>query len=192
MQKPSVEKAIIVEGRYDRERVKAAVDALVIECRGFNIFNNPEKRSFIKKLAEERGIVILTDSDSAGMMIRNCIKGFAPSEKIINAYIPPIPGKEKRKAAPSKEGLLGVEGMDSETIIKALAAAGALSEERAAVSKEFKMSDLYALGLAGRSGSGEKRKALLRSAGLPENLNAGAFLEMINRGVIKLGDSGIW
>ena len=122
----SIKEAIIVEGKYDKMRLKSAVDATIIETNGFRIFKDKEKVNLIKQLAQKQGIIILTDSDSAGFLIRNHLRGIVPQEQIKNAYIPQIKGKEKRKDHPSKEGTLGVEGVDEDIILKALQNAGAV------------------------------------------------------------------
>lgn len=182
MDKPHVKEVIIVEGTYDRNNLSQAVDAEIIETKGFGIFNNPKMRSYIKTSAEERGIVILTDSDSAGKLIRNSISGFVQPEKIKNAYIPVVFGKEKRKAKPGKEGKLGVEGMKREVLLSVLREAGATingkADERCG---DISHADFYNFGFIGRNGSAEKRKAFLMENNLPDNLSVTAMLKYINR-----------
>ena len=125
----SVREVIVVEGKYDRIRLQAAVKATIVETNGFRIFKDPEQRELLRRLGMERGLLVLTDSDAAGFVIRNHLNGLVPPEQIRHAYIPECPGKEKRKAAPSREGLLGVEGMDSTVILAALRRAGATFSE---------------------------------------------------------------
>ncbi len=174
-----VEEAIIVEGKYDQIRLSAVVDGLILPTQGFAIFRDPEKRELIRKLAQERGILILTDSDSAGFLIRNHIKSFVAPDRIKNAYIPEIPGKERRKRTPSKEGLLGVEGIDPELLEKALRAAGA-GIRKAENPDPITKLDLYRWGLSGGELSAEKRRLLQKKLGLPSRLSAAALLELLN------------
>lgn len=192
MEKPSVKEVILVEGKFDKERVRSSVDALVIDTEGFRIFKSKEKREMIRRLAFEKGLIILTDSDSAGLMIRNYVKSFVDSSRIINAYIPQIKGCEKRKTHPSKEGYLGVEGISSEIIVSALSFAGVkFNENDTKKADKISYNDLYQLGLAGRKDSSEKRKAFLKANNLPQNLSTKAIIDLINRGGIPFGDSGI-
>ena len=172
--------ALIVEGRYDKSKLSALTDAIIVTTNGFGIYKDAEKRDFIRKLAKERGIVILTDSDNAGRQIRAYITSFVPSNQIRHAYIPDIYGKEKRKAAPSKEGKLGVEGMKPEILLDALRRAGATIDEESTVKrKSITKADLYDLGLIGPD-SVEKRKALCKRLELPEHLSANALVEVLN------------
>ena len=163
----SIKEAIIVEGKYDKMRLKSAVDATIIETNGFRIFKDKEKVNLIKQLAQKQGIIILTDSDSAGFLIRNHLRGIVPQEQIKNAYIPQIKGKEKRKDHPSKEGTLGVEGVDEDIILKALQNAGAVcgKENQELITK----TDLYNLGLTGGEKSKILRTALLKQLKLPQD-----------------------
>ena len=174
-----INEAIIVEGKYDKIKLSSFVDGLIITTDGFSIFKDKEKRELIKTLAEKRGILILTDSDGAGFVIRNHIKGFVPSDKIKNAYIPEILGKEKRKAKPSKEGTLGVEGISKDELIKALEKCGVLGEEKEKKEEITKL-DLYEAGLYGRDDSAQKRDELKKKLALPGKLSANAFLDVIN------------
>ena len=159
-----VKQAIVVEGKYDAARVRSAVEALVVQTDGFRLFRQKETAALLRRLAAERGLVILTDSDSAGMVIRNHVLTLVPATQVRHAYIPPVPGKEKRKNSPSKEGLLGVEGMDADTIIAALTRAGATFLDDGAPPERMALTkgDLYALGLSGRADSAARRRALLR------------------------------
>ena len=172
--------ALIVEGRYDKSKLSALTDAIIVTTNGFGIYKDAEKRDFIHKLAKERGIVILTDSDNAGRQIRAYITSFVPSNQIRHAYIPDMYGKEKRKAAPSKEGKLGVEGMPPEVLLSALRAAGATFEGEGTTVKENPVThaDLLDLGLIG-AGSKAKRVALLRALALPEHLSTAALLDVL-------------
>lgn len=174
----SIKEAIIVEGKYDKMRLKSAVDATIIETNGFRIFKDKEKVNLIKQLAQKQGIIILTDSDSAGFLIRNHLRGIVPQEQIKNAYIPQIKGKEKRKDHPSKEGTLGVEGVDENIILKALQNAGAVcgKENQELITK----TDLYNLGLTGGEKSKIFRTALLKELKLPQYMSAKAMLEVLN------------
>ncbi len=172
-----INEAIIVEGRYDKQKLSSIVDAIIIETRGFRIFNDKSKRDYIKKIAKERGIIILTDSDSAGFLIRNSLKSFIPEKHIKQAYITPIKGKEKRKTEESKEGLLGVEGVKNEDIINALKQVSSFKDETTII---YTVADLFELGLTGSNDSKEKREAVLNKLGLPKYLSVKDFLKYIN------------
>ncbi len=177
-----VKEAIVVEGKYDAQRVRAAVSGTVVETGGFRVFKDSEKVNMLRQLAAARGLIILTDSDSAGMVIRNHLLGCIPGEQIKNAYIPPIPGKERRKATPSAEGLLGVEGMDADTVVAALQRAGATFEDggEKAGSLMLTKSDLVEAGLSGGTDSAVRRRRLLTLLGLPTYLSANRLLEVLN------------
>ena len=176
-----LKEAIIVEGRYDKIKLSGIVDAPIIETGGIRVFNDREKQKLIRQIAAARGIVILTDSDGAGFVIRNFLKGAVPKEQIKNCYIPQLAGKEKRKAQAGKEGLLGVEGMTDEVIIEALRRCGAtvLGEETAA-REEISKADLYELGLTGTAYSAELRQGLLKYLNLPTYLSTNAMLTALN------------
>ena len=178
----SVKEVIVVEGRYDKNTLSQVVDAVILETSGFGIFNDAAKRRLLKKLAETRGLILLTDSDAAGFLIRNRIKGFIDPALIKHAYIPDVYGKERRKAQVSKEGKIGVEGMRPEVLLDALIRAGATIDDRETVTDSPRIckADLYALGLSGREGSAEKRKKLLRQLELPERMSADAMLDVLN------------
>lgn len=178
----SIKEVIIVEGRYDKNTLSQIVDATIVETGGFGIFKDREKQEMLRSLARRRGIIIFTDSDGAGFVIRNFIKGIVEPQYIKNAYIPDIQGKEKRKASPSKEGKLGVEGMSPEIIIAALRSAGASVDEDAKDARYslITKAELYSLGLVGREGSAEKRKILQRRLGLPEHLSSNSLLKVLN------------
>ena len=177
-----IKEVIVVEGRYDKNTLSQVVDASILETSGFGIFNDAARRRLLKTLAETRGLIVLTDSDGAGFLIRNHIRGCVDPKLIKHAYIPDVPGKERRKAAPSKEGKLGVEGMRPEVLLQALERAGATFDDGQETESPPRISkaDLYARGLSGREGSGEKRRQLLRSLGLPERMSADAMLDVLN------------
>lgn len=177
----ATERAVIVEGKYDKIRLSSVIDGLIVTTEGFGVFSDREKQRFIKKLAEERGLLILTDSDAAGFRIRNFLKNIVPEEQILHAYIPDIYGKEKRKDAPSKEGKLGVEGIDTETLENALRKCGAFNScPQHKNSREITPSDLYEAGLSGKAGAADRRRALLASLGLPARLTGKNFLQALN------------
>ncbi|MBR4056935.1 MAG: DUF4093 domain-containing protein [Oscillospiraceae bacterium] len=176
-----IREVIVVEGRYDRNALSQVVDAVILETSGFGIFNDREKLSLLRRIADERGLIILTDSDGAGFVIRRYLKGALDPAKVKHAYIPDITGKEKRKSSPSKEGKLGVEGMRPEVLLDALRRAGATFCDEAAPQKEpITKADLYAAGLSGGANSAEKRKALLKKLDLPEKLSSNALLDVLN------------
>lgn len=175
-----IREAIIVEGRYDVNKIKQLVDTVVIETGGFAIFNNKERLALIRRIAAERGILILTDSDGAGFVIRNFLKGAIPKEQVRHAYIPQIKGKERRKVHGSKEGTLGVEGISNEILLDALKRAGVTCMEGEKPVPRITKADFYEWGLAGVSGSNEKRKKLLAALRLPQHMTANALLEFIN------------
>ena len=178
-EKLKLSQAVIVEGRYDKSKVSEIVDAFIIETNGFGIFKDKKKLSFIKKLAMERGVIILTDSDHAGFMIRNYLSSGIPKENVINAYIPDVYGKESRKDKPSKEGKLGVEGMSREVLLNAFKRAG-VSVSDSVNENPVTNYDLFSLGLSGTAGARQKKKALLRALELPEFLSTNSLLTFIN------------
>lgn len=175
-----LKQAVIVEGKYDKIKLKSIIDAPIITTDGFGIFKNREKMALIKSLAQKRGIIIMTDSDSAGFMIRKKICGSVNSGRILNVYIPDIFGKERRKAHSSKEGKLGVEGVPKDVILTALKRAGVTSTESVKSGGQITKADLFELGLSGRPNSAQKRLALLKSLNLPENMTANSLLEVLN------------
>ena len=176
-----IDRAVIVEGRYDKIKLSSVIDGVIIETEGFGIFNSKEKQRLIRRLAETKGLLILTDSDSAGFKIRSFIKGFVPAELIKHAYIPDIFGKEKRKAEASKEGKLGVEGVKVQVIIDALEKAGVLCEESEKTERrEITKLDLYEDGLSGKPDSDALRKKLLKHLDLPERLTSNALVQILN------------
>ena len=177
-----IQEAIVVEGRYDKNTLSQIVEAPIFETSGFGIFKNAEQMALLRRVAETRGLIVFTDSDGAGFVIRNHIKSAIPGKYLKHAYIPDIPGKERRKAAPGKEGKLGVEGMTPEVILSALKAAGATmdggSQEtpRDPITKQ----DFFEWGLSGGPDSGEKRRKLLKRLDLPERMTANALLQAVN------------
>ena len=175
-----LKEAVIVEGKYDKIKLSSLVDGLIITTDGFGIFKDREKRELIKTLAKKRGIIILTDSDSAGFLIRSHIKGFVSDGEIKNVFIPDVFGKEKRKSAPSKEGKLGVEGMDRELLENALKKAGIVEQKTNPNAKKVLKSDLFEDGISGGADSKAKRTRLLKELGLPERMSANALLETVN------------
>ena len=179
--KPRIREVIVVEGRYDRNMLLQVVDATVVETGGFSVFNDREKLAFLRKLAQKRGLILLTDSDGAGFVIRNYLKGAIPKEQVKQAYIPDIPGKERRKRKAGKEGKLGVEGMTPEILLQALRRGGATFVGEAAPSAAVPITkaDLLDRGLIG-PGSTQKRQQLLKNLELPEHLSPNALLETLN------------
>lgn len=177
-----INEIIVVEGKYDRQTLLRYIDGAIVETGGFRIFKDKELITALKKLAETQGLVILTDSDSAGFAIRSKICGSIDGKYIKNAYIPDIYGKERRKRTASKEGLLGVEGMSEDIIKAAFEKAGVTvgGSDRSAPKKSYTKSDLFAYGLSGSTESAEKRKKLARSLGLPAHLSANRLLELLN------------
>lgn len=178
-----VRQAIVVEGKHDVIRVHSAVEAVVVPTDGFRLFKDTEKVALLRRLAATRGLILLTDSDTAGGVIRNHLCGCIPADQLLQAYIPPRPGKERRKAAPSKEGLLGVEGMDAATILAALERAGAIFEDEDAAPREslgLTKVDLMEWGLTGHPDSAARRRRLLEALELPGYLSANRLLEVLN------------
>ena len=184
MSKPRIEEVIVVEGRYDRNMLLQVVDATVVETGGFSVFNDREKLAFLRRLADKQGLIVLTDSDGAGFVIRNYLKGALPAGKVKQAYIPDIQGKERRKRRAGKEGKLGVEGMRPDVLLEALRKADATFEDEDAAPTENKTpitkADLVLLGLSGGQDSAAKRQALMKKLDLPEHLTANGLLEALN------------
>ena len=178
----SVKEVIVVEGRYDKNALSQVVDAVIIETSGFGIFNDRQKQKLLRKLAEERGLIILTDPDGAGFVIRNFIRGSVDPSLVKHAYVPDIAGKERRKATASKEGKLGVEGMRPQVLLEALIRAGATIDDISPDEKPQRITktDMYKRGLSGGQGSREKRAALIKTLDLPEHLTADALLDVLN------------
>ncbi len=181
-----VQEVIVVEGRYDKNTLSQIVDATIIPVSGFSVFKNRETVTLLRKMAEKRELILLTDSDGAGFVIRNFLKGQLPKEQIKQAYIPDVYGKEKRKRTAGKEGKLGVEGMAPEVLLRALERAGAtfLDAEQTVLPEKkeppLTKADLFEMGLTGGSDSAERRRKLLRALELPEHMTANALLEALN------------
>lgn len=177
-----IKEVIVVEGRYDKNTLSQVVDAVIVETSGFGIFKDSEKQRLFRTLAEAKGLIVFTDSDGAGFVIRNFIKSCVDPKYLKHAYIPDIYGKERRKSAASKEGKLGVEGMTAQVLIDALIRAGATiyGEELTEEGEKITKADLYMLGLTGRTNSREKRAALLERMELPEHLTADGLLDVLN------------
>ena len=177
----NIREAIVVEGRYDTNTLSQIVDAPIFETRGFGIFKDKEQMALLRAVALRRGLIVFTDSDGAGFVIRNHLKSAIPNQYLKHAYIPDIPGKEKRKAAPGKEGKLGVEGMPSDVILTALKDAGATFEDGTQTkSGGISKQDLCSLGLSGGADSSQKRLALQKKLNLPEHMSANALLQALN------------
>ena len=182
MNKPRVRDVLVVEGRYDKNTLLQVVDATVVELGGFAVFNDREKLALLRRLAESRGLVIFTDPDGAGFVLRNYLKGALPRERVRHAYAPDVLGKEKRKRKGGKEGKLGVEGMKPDVLLQALRRAGATFEDDAEPLERrepITKADLLDAGLIGE-GSAAKRAELIRSLSLPSRLSANALLEVLN------------
>ena len=176
-----IREAIVVEGRYDKNTLSQIVDAPILETSGFGIFKDKKQMAFLRTVAEKRGLIVFTDSDGAGFVIRNHIKSAIPGKFLKHAYTPDIMGKERRKAAPGKEGKLGVEGMSPEVILEALRAAGATIEgENNKEPHRITKQDLMELGLSGGADASVKRLALLKKLSLPERMSANAMLQALN------------
>lgn len=175
-----IKQAIIVEGKYDKIRLSSLVDAVIIPTGGFAIYKDKEKQELIRSLAAKNGIIILTDSDSAGFQIRSHLRNIVKQGEIINVYIPDIFGKERRKAQPSKQGKLGVEGMTTEVLLEAFKKAGVIADEAAPKSDPITKADLLDMGLIGGENSAIMRAELQRSLGLPELLTANMLIEILN------------
>ena len=176
-----VKEVIVVEGRYDQNTLRQVVDADILCTDGFAIFRDSERQALLRRLAEKRGLIVLTDPDGAGEVIRGFLSGIVPPDRVKHAFIPDIPGKERRKSSPSKEGKLGVEGMQPEALLRALKAAGAtLDDLPAPQSAGITPAELYALGLTGGAGSAEKRRKLQRALELPERMSTKQLLTALN------------
>ena len=181
MDKKKLRQAVVVEGKYDQNTLRQLVDTAVFATNGFADMKDPALLRLLRHAAQTTGLIILTDSDGAGFLIRNTLKGMLPKEGVLHAYIPDIPGKERRKAAPGK-GLLGVEGMKPEIILQALRDAGGEFEDsceqptREPITKQ----DFFALGLSGKPDSAARRGALLKELDLPAHMSANALLQAVN------------
>ena len=176
-----IKEAIVVEGRYDKNTLSQIVDATILETKGFGLFKNKQQMALLRRVAQKRGLIVFTDSDGAGFVIRNHIKSAIDAKYLKHAYIPDISGKERRKAAPGKEGKLGVEGMTPQIILEALRRAGATVEgETAQPCRDITKQDLMELGLSGGRDSSTMRLALLKKLDMPEHMSANAMLQALN------------
>lgn len=179
-----IKEAIVVEGRYDKNTLSQVVDTLILETAGFGIFKNPEQMALLRRAAQRRGLIVLTDSDGAGFVIRNRIRGAIPTAQVKHAYIPDVYGKERRKRRPGKEGKLGVEGMPPQVLEEVLRRAGAtfLGEDAEKKQEEPSLTkaNLMAAGLTGGVDSAGRRQALLKELELPEHMSANALLAVLN------------
>ena len=180
-----IREAIVVEGRYDKNTLSQLVDTVIIETSGFGIFKDKERLALLRRLAEKRGLIVLTDPDGAGFVIRGHLRGSLPPDRVKHAYVPDIYGKERRKRQGGKEGKLGVEGMRPEVLEAALRRAGATfldeeGERAAQAGRPITKADFVALGLSGGPGAADRRRALLRRLELPEHLSPNAMLEVLN------------
>ena len=176
-----IKEAILVEGRYDKNTLCQIVDAPILETSGFGIFKDRQQMKLLRQVARTRGLIVFTDSDGAGFVIRNHIKSAIPPQYLKHAYIPDIYGKERRKAAPGKEGKLGVEGMTRDVILEALRRAGATMDGQAGESAHaITKQDMMALGLSGGSNASARRAALMKKLDLPERMSANALLQALN------------
>ena len=176
-----IKEAILVEGRYDKNTLSQIVDAPILETSGFGIFKDKKQMALLRSVAEKRGLIVFTDSDGAGFVIRNHVRSAIPGKYLKHAYIPDVMGKERRKAAPGKEGKLGVEGMKREVILEALRRCGATIEgEETPASHQITKQDLMTLGLSGGTDASSKRLELLKKLNLPEHMSANAMLQALN------------
>lgn len=176
-----IRQAILVEGKYDKNTLAQIVDAPILETSGFGIFKDKQMMSLLRRVAKDRGLIVFTDSDGAGFVIRNHVKSAIDNRYLLHAYIPDVYGKERRKSAPGKEGKLGVEGMKPEVILECLGRAGATIEgEKELSSGQITKQDLFELGLSGTPGSDMKRKQLIGRLDLPERMSPNALLQALN------------
>lgn len=177
-----IKEAIVVEGRYDKNTLSQIVDAEILETSGFGIMKDKKQLALLRRVAEKRGLIVFTDSDGAGFVIRNYLKGAIDGKHLRHAYIPDIPGKERRKSAPGKEGKLGVEGMTPQVILDALRKAGAtvLGEDEKRTPGNITKQDMMELSLSGAANSSALRKQLLKKLDLPEHMSSNALLQAVN------------
>lgn len=177
-----IREAIVVEGRYDKNTLSQVVDAPIFQTDGFAVMNDKAQLALLRRVAQHRGLIVFTDSDGAGFVIRNFLKSAIQPQYLKHAYIPDLPGKERRKRTPGKEGKLGVEGMTPEILLQCLCRAGATveGEESAQRTPELTKQDLVELGLSGGADSSKKRKQLLQSLALPEHMSSNAMLQTLN------------
>lgn len=178
-----VKEAIVVEGRYDKAALSGVVDTLILDTEGFGIFSDKAKLSLLRRIADIQGLIVMTDSDGGGFLIRSFLKSSIDPKRVKHAYIPDIYGKERRKRAASKEGKLGVEGMSADTLLKALRRAGATIEGEAEADERknrIRKSDFYDLGLTGKPDSASRRAYVKKRFELPERLTTNALLDVLN------------
>ena len=176
-----IREAIVVEGRYDKNTISQIVDAPIFQTNGFSVIHDKEQTQLLRKVARRRGLIVFTDSDGAGFLIRNHLKSVISPEYLKHAYIPDIPGKERRKRNPGKEGLLGVEGMCPEVIVNCLKRCGATIEgECSGTNAGITKADFFELGLSGGKDSSRKRQAVLKYLDLPAHMSANALLQALN------------
>ena len=176
-----IQEAILVEGRYDKNTLSQIVDAPILETSGFGIFKNKEQMALLRRIAQTRGLIVFTDPDGAGFLIRNHIKSAIPAQYLKHAYVPDIMGKERRKSAPGKEGKLGVEGMTRDVILESLERAGAtIAGESSCNPNRITKQDLVELGLSGGRDSSVKRQELLKKLKFPTHMSANAMLQALN------------
>ena len=182
-----IKQAIVVEGKYDKNTLSQVVDAPIFQTDGFGIMQDKQQMELLRRVAKVRGLIVFTDSDGAGFVIRNKLKSCIPAEYLLHAYIPDIYGKERRKTTPGKEGKLGVEGMTPQVIIDCLLRAGATVEGESAPSprSEITKQDMFDTGLSGGPGSSEKRKTLMKKLDLPEHMSSNALLQALNLLITK-------
>ena len=182
MDKPRIKEAIVVEGRYDKNTLSQVVDATILETAGFGVFKDGEKLSLLRRIAQKQGLIVLTDSDGAGFVIRNYLKGAIDPSLVKHAYIPDREGKERRKRTPGKEGKLGVEGMRPDVLLEVLRRAGAtfLGDDAPPPCAPLTKADLFALGLTGRPDSAARRGALLKHLDLPEHMTPNALVDVLS------------
>ena len=182
MKKLKIKEAIVVEGRYDKAALSNIADTVIVDTAGFGLFSDSEKLALLRRLAQARGLIVLTDSDGGGFLIRSFLKSSIDPALVKHAYIPDVPGKERRKKSPSKEGLLGVEGMSPEVLETALRRAGATIDGEAVTGcvPPLTKAELYAMGLAGTPDSAARRAKLQKALDLPAGLTANALLDVLN------------
>jgi len=181
MEKIKVSQIVVVEGKYDAIKLDSIIDGLIIPVNGFSVYSDTEKKNLLKQLGKKHGIILVTDSDTAGFKIRNYVQNICRGSEITNVFIPPVQGKESRKPSPSKEGLLGVEGIDKKTLLKCLQDAGVTTAESAEVKESMTYADLFELGLSGTQNATQNREKLAKHLNIPTKLSKKALLEVLNR-----------
>ena len=182
-EKLKIDRPVLVEGKYDKIKLSSIIDAEIFTTDGFGIFKSEQKKQMLRRISEKKGLIILTDSDGGGLVIRGHLRGILPKDNVTHIYIPKIKGREKRKTEDSKEGLLGVEGIDTDILRKLLSPfviSDSGQDEKKEKSRNITVTDLYDDGLCGKENSSEKRKALCKKAGLPDNISTSALVEVLN------------